>query len=88
MTLRIERIRDGRCTRIRLIGRIQAEDLDDLKLQTQRKSPEVVLDLSEVTLVEGDVVRFLMDCAQHGIQLRHCPAYVREWIRREQEGPV
>jgi len=41
------------------------------------------LDLSEVTLVDLDVVRFLISCENEGIELANCPAYVREWILRE-----
>jgi hypothetical protein len=42
-----------------------------------------VLDLSELTLVDGDVVRFLSQCEMQGIRLAQCPAYVREWMTRE-----
>jgi hypothetical protein len=44
----------------------------------------VVLDLAEVTLVDVETVRFLCGSEAKGIELRHCPSYVREWIRREQ----
>jgi hypothetical protein len=42
-----------------------------------------ILDLSEVTLVDIEVVRFLTSCEDEGIELVHCPPYVREWIVRE-----
>jgi hypothetical protein len=29
-------------------------------------------------------VRFLSDCEGQGIELLHCPLYIREWIAREQ----
>jgi hypothetical protein len=45
-----------------------------------------VLDLEEVTLVDIEVVRFLGDCEDNGIELSRCSPYVREWINRERDG--
>jgi hypothetical protein len=42
-----------------------------------------ILDLSEVTLVDIAVVRFLISCENEGVELVECPPYVREWILRE-----
>ena len=42
----------------------------------------MVLDLSEVSLVDVEVVRFLSLCEMQGIRLAHCPAYIREWMVR------
>jgi hypothetical protein len=42
-----------------------------------------ILDLSEVTLVDLEVVRFLISCEDEGIELVQCPPYMREWILRE-----
>jgi len=42
-----------------------------------------ILDLSEVTLVDLAVVRFLISCEDEGVELVKCPPYVREWILRE-----
>ena len=50
-------------------------------------SDSVVLDLSEVTLVDLDVVRFLVQCETEGIRLARCPAYVQEWMVRETATP-
>ena len=41
------------------------------------------LDLAEVTLVDRDVVAFLVACELKGIELRHCPRYLREWVTKE-----
>jgi len=43
----------------------------------------MVLNLTEVTVVDLDVVRFLIRCEDEGVELVQCPFYVREWIRRE-----
>lgn len=79
--LKIEKNSDGQTTTIRLMGRMQAEHLAELRKQLER--PHFVLDLDEVTLVDVEVVRFLNVCEQQGVELRHCPRYVREWMRRE-----
>ena len=42
-----------------------------------------ILELSEVTLVDLGVVRFLISCEDEGVELVECPPYVREWILRE-----
>src|SRR5260370_24456100 len=62
MTLRIERVPDGPTTTIRLIGRIRAEYLEELKAEIDRARPRVVLDLEEVGLVDVEGVRFLNAC--------------------------
>jgi hypothetical protein len=85
MTLKIEKICDPRCTSLRLIGRIRAEDLDELKLQMEGNRPRLVFDLDGVTLVDVEVVRFLGACEAGGIELLHCSRYIREWILREQD---
>ncbi len=84
MTLRIETASDGHTTSLRLIGRIQAEYLNELEAQVGRHRPRLVLDLNEVTLVDVAVVRFLIACEAEGIELRHCAPYIREWMGREQ----
>ena len=88
MTLKIERVCDPRCTSLRLIGRIRAEDLEGLKLQMEGDRSRVVLDLDEVTIVDTDVVRFLGGCEARGIELLHCARYIREWILRERNKHV
>jgi hypothetical protein len=43
----------------------------------------VLLDLSDLTLVDQDVVSFLRHSEADGIELKNCPAYVREWMKQE-----
>jgi len=85
MTLRIETASDGQTTTLRLIGRLESEYLDELRIQIRRHRPRLVLDLDEVTLVDGGVVRFLIACEAEGIELLHCSPYIREWMAREQD---
>jgi anti-anti-sigma regulatory factor len=86
MTLRIEGASDEYGTTIRLIGRLQAEHLDELKAQIKQGGSRIALDLKEVHLVDVEVVRFLGTCQAAGIQLVHCPPYISEWINQEQGG--
>jgi anti-anti-sigma regulatory factor len=81
--LKIERQSDGQTTIIWLIGRIRAEDLEELKAQTGDCSERIIFDLSEVTIVDADVIRFLSASEREGTRLVSCPPYVREWILRE-----
>ena len=79
--LRIEKIFDGSV--LRLSGRIQLEHLAELKVQMQQRATPAVLDLADVKLVDVEAVRFLAVSEVGGIELRNCPLFVREWIRRE-----
>jgi hypothetical protein len=83
MTLRIERMADGRRSIFRLSGRIGSEHLVELKAEIEGMGAGTVLDLEHVTLVDVEGVRLLSDCEFRGIELVHCSPYIREWIARE-----
>jgi hypothetical protein len=83
VTLKIEAASDGQTATLRLIGRIGAEYLDQLRAEVMQHQPRLVLDLDEVTLVDVAVVRFLIGCEADGIELRHCAPYIREWMATE-----
>lgn len=83
MTLRIEKVLDGPTTTIRLIGRIRAELLEELRVQIKGSGTAVALDLEEVSLVDIDVVRFLGACQAEGITLVHGSPYITDWIAQE-----
>jgi hypothetical protein len=85
MTLRIEKDSDGQQTTIRLIGHMRAEHLEELKAQMKGHRAGIVLDLEEVTLVDVEVVRFLIDCEEAGGTIRHSAPYIREWMIREKD---
>jgi hypothetical protein len=84
-TLKIEKHFSHGKTTIRLIGRFQSEHVEELKKQIQSNGTHLALDLLEVTLVDLGVVQFLALCEAEGVELLHCPSYVREWIRRERQ---
>ncbi len=84
MTLKIEKLAGEQGTTLKLIGRIRAEHLAELRAQIAASALSV-LELKEVTLVDAEVVRFLSACESEGLQLLNCSAYIREWIVRERE---
>ena len=88
MTLRID-ISDERDRVVfTLTGRIQAEQISELQALVKSDLPDhsLVLDLTEVKLVDRDAVRFLAEIETQGARLRNCSAFVREWISRERDG--
>ena len=81
--LMIDKDFDGCVTRLRLIGRVQSNHIASIQSVMSDDCARKILDLSEVTLVDLEVVRFLISCEDEGIELVQCPPYVREWILRE-----
>jgi hypothetical protein len=66
-----------------LSGRIEAEHLAELRALVDAEADAVALDLKEVTLVNRDTIGFLAWCEAAGVEVRNCPAYVRQWIETE-----
>ena len=83
MTLRIEKVSDGRLAIVRLSGRLQSAQLQELRAYMQGITESVMLDLEQVKLVDHDAVCFLAACEDKGVQLSQCSPYIREWINRE-----
>jgi len=81
--LRIEKESDGCFTRLLLSGRIQSDRIACIRSAMNDGCARQTLDLTEVTLVDVGVVRFLISCEDEGIEMVQCPPYVREWIVRE-----
>ena len=81
--LRIEKDSDGCVNMVRLSGRIQSDHIASIRSAINDGCTRKILDLSEVTLVDIIVVRYLITCENEGVKLAQCPPYVREWILRE-----
>ena len=66
-------------------GRVDSGNMAELKrlISDEAKAQRIVLDLSELTLVDEDAVRFLKTCEANGIELKNCPTYVRQWITKD-----
>jgi len=82
MMLRMQKDSIGREPGLRLVGRMRAVDLDSVSNHI-RALGATWLDLEEVSLVDVESVRFLVSCEAAGMEVRHCPRYVREWMRGE-----
>lgn len=69
-----------------LVGRLEFGHIQELEgvLGPQEEASSVVLDLREVRLVDREAVQSLARWEAKGVQLENCPAYIREWIGKEQ----
>ena len=85
MTLRIETSVRERYTVFSLSGRIEAENVGQLKELFDRDYRDTILDLRDLRLADREAVRFLKTCEAGGMKLENCPAYVREWMNREKD---
>jgi anti-anti-sigma regulatory factor len=85
MTLRIDISDERERVIFTLTGRMQAEHVLELQTLVHSEHPEhdLVLDLTEVKLVDRDAVRFLAQIETRGARLRNCSAFIREWISQE-----
>lgn len=89
MTCKIERLASGDSKVVlRVCGRIQAEHVGTIEELIGDECQAAILDLTEVMLVDRDVVTFLAACERKGAELRNCPAFLQEWIAKEQLHPT
>jgi len=85
MTLRIERSAREGLTVFTLSGRMKGNQVAELKELFDTDYRSVILDLQELRLADRDAVKFLRSCERDGMKLENCPAYVREWMEREDD---
>ena len=85
MAFRIDRLTTERdFVVLRISGRITQDDVTVLRAAIDQERGALAIDLAEVGLVDRDTVNLLAFSEGRGIELRNCPAYIREWIDREQ----
>ncbi len=84
MTCRIDRLPTERGLLLYISGRLAAQDLDVVRTALDGRDV-VAVELAEVELVDREAVKLLAQAEAKGIELRSCPAYIREWIRNERE---
>jgi hypothetical protein len=81
---KIRRSEDKDFVTFALSGRIEEEHLSELqkllKVESGAKPTPIAFDLGDVKLVDREAIKFLAVCEAHGIVLKNCPSYVREWI--------
>jgi len=82
MTCRIDRLSTERGLVLYISGRLGAEDLEVVRIVLDERRV-VAIELAAVDLVSRDAVKLLGLAEAEGIELRSCPAYIREWITNE-----
>ena len=88
MACRIDRLQAERdVVVLRISGRITQDDIDVLRAAIDQEPGAIAIDLDEVSLVDRGAVSLLALSEARGIELRHCPPYIREWIAREKAEP-
>jgi hypothetical protein len=84
MTCRIDRLSTEKGLVLYISGRLAEEDLDVVRMALGGRRV-VAIELGEVELVSRDAVKLLIQAEAQGIELRGCPAYIREWITNERD---
>jgi anti-anti-sigma regulatory factor len=87
MPFRIETATRGRFTVFILSGRIEEQAVAELRrlFEQQTDYRQIVLDLKDVSVVDLEVVRFLVHCQADGVTIENCTPYIREWMEREKD---
>ena len=78
--LKIQLATDGTTTVLTVSGRLDAENINELRqaLDILPEGDAVALDLADLLLADREAIRFLGDREASGqIVLRHCPPYIR-----------
>jgi len=82
MTWRIDRLSTERGLVLSISGRLAAADVDGVRIALD-EGRVVAIELAQVEMVSRDAVKLLVQAEDEGIELRSCPAYIREWITNE-----
>jgi len=84
MTCRIDRLLIGEeRVLLSISGRITGQSVDVLRGLLEQERSAVAIDLKDVLLVDREAVKLLALSEAKGIELKNCPAYIREWVARE-----
>lgn len=82
MTCRIDRVSTEKGLVLCISGRLTVEELDVIRTELAGRRV-VAIALAEVELVDREAVKFIAQAEAEGVELKSCPAYIREWIVRE-----
>jgi hypothetical protein len=79
---------DRRTTReglviLHICGDISGQAVDLLRTLLQQEASPIIVDLNGVLLVDHEGVKLLALLEASGVELRNSPAYIREWVKRE-----
>ncbi len=71
-----------------LIGQLESQNLPELKRLIETcDGNKIVLDLTDVKLVDREAITFLVNFETDNATITNCPRYIREWIVRERDQP-
>jgi hypothetical protein len=87
MAFRIETATRGRLRIFILSGHIETQAMAELNrlFELQTDCRDILVDLRDVSMVDREVMRFLMRCESDGVTLENCTPYIREWMKREKD---
>ena len=84
MSCRIDRVVNAEnVVGLFISGRIAREDVDMLRGELEQETGGFAIDLKNVLLVDSEAVKLLALSEANGTELRNCPPYVREWVKRD-----
>ncbi len=63
-------------------GGITEECVETLRTLLEQEKGAVTIDLKDVLIVDREAIKLLAVGEVNGVELRNCPAYIREWITR------
>jgi anti-anti-sigma regulatory factor len=78
--------KQANCITLAIGGNVNEETLPQIALlidDGRQVRANIVLDLSEVTLIDPAAATFLREQSQNGVELVNCPVYIRRWILRD-----
>src|SRR5215471_10301278 len=86
MTFRIQTSVNWMAVTFKLSGQLDGKTVNELERLFGVYGPKrkVALDLKDVGLIHRETLKFLATCKSNGMELKNCPAYVREWMLREE----
>ena len=68
---------------MQLIGELDVEHLDEVKVQVNDAPCPVVVDIGELTLISVEGIRFLNACHENGMPIINASGYITEWMTLE-----
>ena len=83
MACKVERIVErGHLALFHISGYLQEMHVHLIEEMMAKETDPIAFDLAEVTLVGSEAVKFLAACDAKGIEIRNCPAFIREWMSK------
>ena len=83
MTCKVVRLIDrDRLVLLQISGHLQEMHINMIDDLLTKETDPVALDLGEVTLVDREAVKFLATLDARGVELKNCPGFIREWMRK------